>query len=91
MNNNKDLGEPDLPSKELDSGEFLDYPEPNEALCKLMSGGMDIPRVYDPRKFQTEIRDLALDFCLSTKNVDTVERFITKIIELANYYQQEEK
>ena len=34
----QDLGIPDLPFKEIDGEEFLDSPEPNEALKKLMKG-----------------------------------------------------
>jgi hypothetical protein len=34
----QDLGEPDLPFQEIDGEEFLDSPEPNEKLKKLMKG-----------------------------------------------------
>ena len=34
----EDLGIPDLPFKDIDGEEFLDSPEPNEALKKLMKG-----------------------------------------------------
>jgi hypothetical protein len=94
--NYENLGDPDLPFNGLDGEGFMEYPEPNEALINLLRGTRenivtDIPEVYDSRKLQTEIRDLAVDFCLSAKTVDTVERFITKIIELSSYYRKEEK
>jgi hypothetical protein len=34
----QDLSVPDLPFQEIDGEEFLDSPEPNEALKKLMKG-----------------------------------------------------
>lgn len=34
----QELGEPDLPFEEIDGEDFLESPEPNEALKKLMKG-----------------------------------------------------
>jgi len=35
---NEELGEPDLPFEEIDGEDFVESPEPNEALKKLMKG-----------------------------------------------------